>query len=378
MIGADSKPQMRWKTCNCPTDDLVQHLKDAGRLDYIETSKSYRYVDSQQTSLIVGSLYVQAGRARTTKEKAEETLKTSLLDRWENEPHSRDPREFENLWGVVVSLCTMNARRVRLVEILGEDGVTALLRHFPWSDYWIREQYYRAIHSTDPRALGDLWDSDPPWHEDLGNAILSCLRMLFLTGFNNNKEEFYILWLPPRCRRSRRITLKSTDQTWVKFLKDTTYSLTVAIAVDDCLISRGRKRKCKLSRPSWFQSPSLLETAICINQAVEPAAKLIKVPSYHQETQRLNATDLTEWRSTWDISGLDKGEPLWVGSQTRVRVADAPTKWHLLLRVDNLVKRLLIQELLSLKASERTGHWEYTDAEAEATDVRPIPVYVCS
>jgi len=97
-------------------------------------SKSYRYVDSQQSSLVVGSHGIQAGRNKTFKDMKEEPLKKGLLATWENEPELRDPQEFENFWGVVLSLCTMNARRVRLVELLGENSVTCLLKRFQWSD----------------------------------------------------------------------------------------------------------------------------------------------------------------------------------------------------------------------------------------------------
>ena len=384
MIGADASPQMKWKSCHCDIGNLVQRLKDAGRLDHIITSKPYRYVDSQQISLVGGSHGVQAGRAKTIKDKREENLKTSLLDRWVNEPHSRDPREFENLWGVVVSLCTMNARRVRLVELLGDDSVIALLRHFPWSDLsldgstsQVRDQYLKAVCSADPRSLGDLWDTYPPWREELGQAILSCLKILVLTGFNDKREEFYILWLPPGCRGPRRITLKSTDQTWVKFVKDTTYSVTVAVAVADSLTCKSHRRKCKHLRPTWFQSPSLLETAICINNSIEPTPRLVKVPSSLDLNNDSWGIDIREWRSIWDISALNIGVRLWVGSQTRVRVAGTASKWHLFLEVDT-VRRQILREILGMKASEKMSHWEYTDVEAEAIDVRPIPVHIIS
>ena len=58
----------------------------------------------------------------------------ALLEQWENSPSSRKSREFENYWGVAVSLCTMNAVRVRLVNVLGEESVLALLRDSESSD----------------------------------------------------------------------------------------------------------------------------------------------------------------------------------------------------------------------------------------------------
>ena len=381
VIGADQNPRLQWKACKCPVDNLKQHLKNAGRLDHIIASKSYRYVDSQQNSLVVGSHGVQVGQSRTWKDKKEEPLKTSLLDVWENEADSRDPREFENFWGVAVSLCTMNAQRVRLVELLGEESVFALLRHFPWSDLSqdgtgskIRKRYLKAVRSDDPLALGDLWDRHPSWRKELGNAILVCLRILFRTGYDENRDEFHMLWLPPRCRAPRRVTLKPTDQSWVKFLKDTTYSVTVAVVVEDSL---GSQHRCSGNRPRWFKTPSILETAICINSTLDPTPKLIQTRGCHDENHYMTRRDFEEWQSTWDVSGIEPGVHLWMRSQTRVRAIRPLTQWHLLLEVDT-VKRLIFREMIGMRPREQIGHWEYTDEELEGDDVRPIPVHITS
>lgn len=163
VIGAGQDARLRWYDCHCSLNAIRQDPENAGRLDRIIASKSYRYIDSQQRSLLVGSHGVQIGNASTVKDKSEVPYKVSLLDRWENEPSSRDPREFENLWGVAVSLCTMNAERVRLVKLFGEDSVTTLLRDFEWLDSYQRKSFLGAIRSPDPFALGDLWEDYPNW-----------------------------------------------------------------------------------------------------------------------------------------------------------------------------------------------------------------------
>ena len=126
VISAGQDDRLQWYDCHCCLNAIRQDLEDAGRLDRIIASKSYRYVDSQQRSLVVGSHGFQIGKLWTVKDKCQEPFKVGLLDRWENEPALRDPREFEDIWGVAVSLCTVNAKRVRLVELLGENSVMTL------------------------------------------------------------------------------------------------------------------------------------------------------------------------------------------------------------------------------------------------------------
>ncbi len=347
-------------------------------------SKSYRYVESQQASLQIGSHGLQVGSAKTIKSKREETLKESLVHRWENEAQSRDPREFENLWGVAVSLCTMNARRVRLVELLGEESVVSLLTQFPWSeaqrseqdcDSTLREEYYKAVRSADPLSLGELWKNHPSWREELGNALLLCLKMLAKTGYDENRDEFYILWTPPGCRSARRITLKSKDQTWIRFLKDTTSSMTIAVAVEDSLSGN---TTCNGKQSQWVHGPSLLETAICVNRSLDPTPKLIKVKGCHDEERWLRRIDLRKWRYSWDVSDLEgRHEHFWMDSQSRLQSIRPLNQWCLLLELDT-VKRLRLRELVGMRPSAQVGHWEYTDEEAEPVKYRPIPVHIRS
>ena len=347
-------------------------------------SKSYQYVDSQQASLVVGSHGLQVGSARTTKNKREQTLKASLLQRWENESESRDPHEFENYWGIAVCLCTMNARRVRLVQLLAEESVVSLLTQFPWSEAnkpkqgsgsTLQEEYFKAVRSADPLSLGDLWENHPSWREELGNALLLCLRMLAKTGYDENRDEFHILWTPPRCRSARRITLKSKDQAWIKFLKDTTSSMTIAVAVEDSL---GGNDSCNGNRSQWGHGASILETAICINRSRDPASTLIKVKGCRDKDRWLRRLDLRKWRYTWDVSDFDgRREPFWMDSQSRLQSIRPLSQWCLLLEMDT-IKRLLFKELVGMRPSEQLGHWEYTDEEAESTKYRPIPVHIRS
>ena len=374
VIGAGQDSRLQWYDCHCSLNVVKAHLEYAGRLDRIIASKSYRYIDSQQRSLVVGSHGVQMGKASTVKDKSEVPYKVSLLDRWENEPSSRDPREFENLWGVAVSICTTNAERVRLVKLFGEDSVTTLLRDFNWSNSDQRKSFLDAIRSPDPFTLGDLWEDNPNWQTSLGNAILICLRILFRTGYNENRDEFHMLWLPPGCRDPRRVTFKSSDQRWTRFLKDTTNSMTVAVIIEDRL----GFGPCRGRSIEWLKYPSALETAICVNRNISPAEQLIHSLDTDDNYAYIRQRDGGRWRRIWDVSEIKPGVQFWMHSQNRVSTILSLNSRHLLLELDT-VKREKLKELLGLKPTEQwESHWEYTDTELDGDGDRPIPVHITS
>ena len=341
-------------------------------MDRIIASKSYRYIDSRQRSLVGGSHGIQIGTATTSKDESQKPYKVGLLDRWENEPCSRDPRDFEDMWGVVVSLCTMNAQRVRLIELFAEESVVTLLRSFPWSEGHQRDSFLDAIRSADPFALGDLWEDNPGWQTSLGNAILICLRILFKTGYNENRDEFHMLWLPPGCRDPRRVTFKPSDQRWTNFLKDTTDSMTVAVIIEDRLgygPCRGHERE-------WFKYPSALDTAICVNRDISPAEKLTRSRDTDDEYSYIPRKYGGRWRIAWGVSGVEPGVKFWTGPQNRVSTIRPLNSRHLLLQMDT-VKREKLQKLIGLKPTEHwKGHWEYTDVELDGDGDRPIPVHI--
>ena len=391
LIGAGEVPQLRWRRCKCSIDDLTQKLKEYERLSPLMPSKAYRYVDSYQSSLVIGSHGVQVGRNRTVKDKKETPLKMALLEQWENSPSSRKPREFENYWGVVVSLCTMNAVRVRLVNVLGEESVLALLRDFEWSDLNQNEQaeksliykgYKEAVQNEDPRALDRLWHEHADWREDLGKALLICFRVLVETGYHEEYREFHVLWLPPGCEEPRCIKLKPWEQSWITFLKDTTESMTVAIVVEDsfgrCRRYRDDSRPSSVQRPLPFMTPSVLQTAICVNQRLAPTDKLIRHKSRARDGRQISMAPEKApkvWSQMWHVGNLWGKDKFWMNTQVQVQVWPPPGEWELFLKVVS-AKRLMIADILSLEPSTRPGHWEFTDERSETSEFQPIPVTI--
>ena len=363
----------------------MKQLKEYGRMDHIIADAAYRFIDARQIGVVAGSHGLTVGANVIYKDKKETPLKQSLLDRWEFEPHTRDPRELGSFWGLAVSLCTMNARRVRVTDLLGLESVIGLLTTFTWSDEaWdpieakprskIRDRYIEAVHSADPYALADMWEQNPAWRSELGSALLVCLKILSKTGFDPNQEEFHILWKMPQFRGPRRVILKVKDQSWIRFLNDSTHSMTMAVIVEDSL---GQSSVCGNDRHQWFKQPSLLETSICFNTELELFRRLRTKPASRDPCQWFWGDHSRRWPRIWDISRMKEGGLIWISAKTRLKIIDCIGKWGLLLKWDP-VKRDIIRQVIGWKPAERVSHWEYTNDDEEDWKVRPISVHITS
>lgn len=296
-------------------------------MDHIIADSAYRFVEARQIGVVFGSHGLTIGANVIYEDKKETPLKQSLLDRCECEPHTRDPRELGRFWGLAVSLCTMNARRVRVTDLLGLESVIGLLTAFTWSDEaWdpveakprskIRDRYMEAVHSADPYALADMWEQNPAWRADLGNALLVCLTILSKTGYDPNHEEFHILWKVSRFRGPRRVILKVKDQSWIRFLHDSTHSMTMAVIVEDSL---GQSSVCGNDRQQWFKHPSLLGTSICVNPELEICQRLRTKPASLDPYQWFWGDYCSLWPKIWDISRMKEGELIWTSAKTRLK-----------------------------------------------------------
>ncbi|KAL9105802.1 MAG: hypothetical protein Q9187_008656, partial [Circinaria calcarea] len=204
LIGAQKNLKLEWNRCRCSAQKFTHQLKELRRLQFLETSKLFHYVDARTVNMTTGSYGLTLGVNITIKTQNGRSWKKVLLEVWENQPESRHPKILENFWGVCISLCTGNAQRVRMIELLKTESIRQLLKPFYWSDNSIKEKFYSAVSSTNPFSLRAIWDREEHWQEELGRALLTCLRALCQTGYDDDREEFYALWMSPKSSRPKK------------------------------------------------------------------------------------------------------------------------------------------------------------------------------
>ncbi|MCJ1426686.1 hypothetical protein MMC29_004589 [Sticta canariensis] len=267
LIGAQKNPKLVWSKCSCSIHKLTHRMKERQHIHFLKTSKLFHYVDAKNLSMVAGGHGLTLGGSITMKTQNGRSWKEGLLEVWENQPDARHPRDLESFWGVTISLCTFNARRVRLTELLGTDSIKYLLHPFRWSGSHIESEFFNAVSSSKPFALRALWIREEKWQEELGKALLTCLRALCQTGYDANRKELNALWMSPKSTGPKRVVLEPLDHSWVKMLQDSEDSFATAVMVKKCLgITSAKDGPQSCIQEGGWHAPSRLETAIAITE----------------------------------------------------------------------------------------------------------------
>ena len=108
--------------------DIKSALHDECALQRPGTDRPRRYTDSYALQVQGSVVSALSGAAMVTyKRRKGQNMKDTLVERWRN-IRNRNPGELEAFYGIEVSLCTQNARRRRLLELLNSTTMRKYLK----------------------------------------------------------------------------------------------------------------------------------------------------------------------------------------------------------------------------------------------------------
>ena len=183
--------------CKLSLEDFV-HVKNMmrrkGALKEPRTQGSRRYKASHAVQVQGTAMgFVSLANTVTYKRRIGHSMKDTLVERWRH--GLRNPVELESYSGVEISLCTQNARRRRLLEILQTETVRKYLSSisFEWINETCKRRYFQSL--TDPKSFRQFWKRHPAYRPCVGDAISICLDALQETGINEQNGELSALWV---------------------------------------------------------------------------------------------------------------------------------------------------------------------------------------
>ncbi|RSL67642.1 hypothetical protein CEP53_002914 [Fusarium sp. AF-6] len=183
-------------------------------------------------------------------------MKRMFLDRWGLE---RKLSDFELPLGVQISLCTGVARRVPLRVLVREDlmDYVGSLSVKGWKD--LKGAAKDAMESKERFAK---------WSDELTDEQRTCVQNVFWhvlnrlkdTGFDEDGDQFSILW-PYKSDANRCVKVKpQREDEWLTVLEDKEWSATFAVATNLCLVTT--RHACRGERKAVWEGVKTLSTSM--------------------------------------------------------------------------------------------------------------------
>ncbi|KAI3325876.1 hypothetical protein HD806DRAFT_426204 [Xylariaceae sp. AK1471] len=206
-----------------------------------------------------------------TKRLPEKTVKENAWQKWNTNPERANPGILNNYYGVEISHCTGNARRVPLKEILLMEPVLYFLeRQIPgWIETPWGKEFRKALETQSKDAVFQFWNQHVAARPQIGRLVSSVLDILDNTGITNS--GFQAALLHQNYENVVRFETKRND--WMSLLKDSYLTATYAIVNRMCLEHRRPDHTTSVcnneQRYSVFQTAVGLENGAQLNDHIK-------------------------------------------------------------------------------------------------------------
>ncbi|KAF7907793.1 hypothetical protein EAE99_011918 [Botrytis elliptica] len=353
---------------------IKSRLSDQQALRSPNTSRARRYVDSHAIQIQGSAMGFISGSGQVTyKRRIGHTMKDALVERWRH--GLRNPLDLEAYSGVEVSLCSRNARRRRLLNILASDTMVNYLRaiSFTWDKGVCESSYLKALRC--PKSFRKFWKAHKDWQTNIGDAISKCLDALEETGIDEDNQELSAFWVesfdaegdsdgeddddsivqPDSLKNSTTgggiqstvqnniatglptppnslvsvdldtcnffeeliVTLFRSEHTWTGFLEDSEESLTMVVVGKECLDFHdqdGFGRCCSLTAKT--KGYPVLQTSLQINES------LLSNCSAKLKQEKVDSSKKT----IWNAHELKRGTTFCLGNHGTLEVISGSSK----------------------------------------------------
>ncbi|KAH8765886.1 hypothetical protein F5882DRAFT_474438 [Hyaloscypha sp. PMI_1271] len=170
------------------------------------------------------------------KKVPETTVKQYLWTKWSFQPERANPGILNNYFGVEISHCTGNARRVPLKYLLLAEPMQELLeRQIPkWSTTTWGMSFQKALMTDSSDAIFQFWNDYVEQRPLVGQLIRCILDVLDSTG----KTDFGFRAAFLHQNRELGVDLAIENNEWAGLLQDSYLMATYAIINEICLECR--------------------------------------------------------------------------------------------------------------------------------------------
>ena len=186
------------------------------------------------------------------------TVKQHALDEWTNRPEDVNPDFLNNAYGVTISHCTGNAKRIALKELLLNRALWPMLinRSSDGPDTHWHSKFQAALEDDDPEAIITFWSANRKHRQEVAALVCSALRLLDSTGHVGDNYEAALISDNER----RSVVLDQKSNEWLVLLRESRRMASYVLIEDACVHMSGPSSE--ISSCSSGKAFTVLQTQI--------------------------------------------------------------------------------------------------------------------
>ncbi|KAK0120172.1 hypothetical protein ONS95_011578 [Cadophora gregata] len=171
-------------TCQVRLEEIRKQLRNSGSISHLGAAKARWEQEVRTLTAAITPPHMAIGFQQGWKLREGRSMNNAFIEQTMNNPEIRSVKSLELRLGLEVSSCTYNARRVRVIEIFQTNTMINHLREsaLEWKASNQKAKFLRALLDDNHEAFGNLWNMQPSWRSELGNAISCGLNLLRYTG----------------------------------------------------------------------------------------------------------------------------------------------------------------------------------------------------
>lgn len=167
------------------------------------------------------------------------TVKQFIWEKWSFEPERANPGMLNNCYGVEISHCTGNARRIPIKQIFLMKPMQELLeRQIPnWQDTTWGKAFHQVLQTESNDAIFQFWNTHTAQRPLVGRLVRSVLDVLDSTGRTDGCGGWFrAAFVHQNCELGIDLTVSRNE--WMGLLTDSYLMATYAVVNEICLECR--------------------------------------------------------------------------------------------------------------------------------------------
>jgi hypothetical protein len=223
------------------------------------------------------------------KKVPETTIKQFIMDRWRFEPERANPGILNSYFGLEISHCTGNAKRVPLKDILLMPCVQGLLeRQIPgWPSTPWGMAFIKAMQTESNEAIFKFWIEHPRERPLVGQLVRSVLDVLDNTGKDDSGFHAGFLY----GNSEFGVDIDEHNNEWINLLKDSYLVATYAIVNEKCLECRQPDHTAAICNDEARHT--VLQTQVALKKG-DKLTERLKIEPHSQTFKRLSNRPITQ------------------------------------------------------------------------------------